>query len=393
MNRKLLAVVVSSAVAFPMAALAQNEEAKEEMMEVEAHSHPATIAHEHEMAGEDGEMMMAPGHAHEYQTHPAAEHGHDALHGHSVSVSGHIGRALVISDGDVAHSDLGASPSRFKLAASNDIGGGLTGGFTLEYGALGKVDSCDGVTCEKSADAVKQATAEGGQTGVPTLRQAHIFVSGGFGRLALGQQSPATDGIAYANFNGTAALGGVEVGCDYCSADFVTALSGSRAQGVKYTSPAIGSASFEVWSDSNDKWDSKVKLAGDTGGGRYQFQAGYGDDNGSERTVASGAVGIPNGAHANFAWGKTNAEDSNFLNLGVGYSTGATSVAANYYTSDVKGGGNAISVGVGHDLAANFTIFASYMHLQYDDDVNNTDDGDIATDNEGLFVIGTRLGF
>ena len=392
MNRKLLAAVVSGAMALPMAAQVQADE-----MEVKPHSHPATYEHDHEMEGEDGVMMVAPLHAHEHESHPAAEHGHDALHGHSVSISGHIGRVLIISDSssddDVAHSDLGASPSRFNLTASNDIGGGLTGGFALEYGALGKVDSCDGATCEKSADAAKEATADAGRTGVPNLRQAHIYVSGGFGRLALGQQSPATDGIAYANFNGTAALGGVEVGCDYCSADFVTAYSGSRAEGVKYTTPAIGAASFEVWSDSNDKWDSKATLAGDTGGGRYQFQAGYGDDNGSERTVASGAVGIANGAHANFAWGKTNAEDSSFLNLGVGYSVGATSVAANYYTSDIKGGGNAVSVGVGHDLADNFTIFASYMHLQYDDDVNNTADGDIATDNEGLFVIGTRLGF
>ena len=178
MNRKLLVAIVSGVLAAPMAAQVQ--------------------ADEHE------------------------SHTHSELHEHGFSISGHLGRAIVITDSgdtDVSHGDMGASPSRFRVTASEELDGGITAGMSLEYGAGNNANAN------------------------PNLRQAHIYLSGDFGRLAIGQQSSATDGVAYANFNGAAALGGVEVGCDYCSADFITAYGHGRAEGVKYTTPGIGPAS------------------------------------------------------------------------------------------------------------------------------------------------------
>ena len=217
---------------------------------------------------------------------------------------------------DVGHGDLGASPSSFGLRASEELDSGVTVGLLLEYGALGAADKCDdAATCGNS----DLSAVDNAQVTVPTNRHAHIYMSGDFGRLAIGQQSTATDGIAYANFNGSAALGGVEVGCDYCSADFVTGYGGGRAQGVKYSTPALGPASVSIFSDANDVWNTMAKIEG-SAGAEYQFQAGYGDDGaGTEQTVISGAVGLAMGAHGNFAWGKTNADDSDFVNLGIGY--------------------------------------------------------------------------
>ena len=287
-----------------------------------------------------------------------------------VSVSGHLGRAIVITDSgdtDVSHGDMGASPSRFRLTGSEELDGGITAGMSLEYGAGN----------DPNAN--------------PNLRQAHISLSGDFGRLAIGQQSSATDGVAYASYNGAAALGGVEVGCDYCSADFITAYGHGRAEGVKYTTPGIGPASVTVFSDADDVWNAALNLSGSAAGGSYQINAGYSDKGmGNENTVVSGAVMLAGGMHANMAWGQTDEDDSDFFNFGVGYvAGGGTAIAANYYTSDIDGGGDGVSVGVGQALGESVTLFASYMNLNYDDDMN----GAVAVDDENLIVIGARIGF
>ena len=89
------------------------------------------------------------------------------------------------------------------------------------------------------------------------------------------------------------------------------------------------------------------------------------------------------------AWGQTDEDDSDFFNFGVGYVAGSTAIAANYYTSDISGGGDGVSVGVGQGLGDSVTLFASYMNLNYDDDMN----GDVAVNDENLIVIGARIGF
>lgn len=286
------------------------------------------------------------------------------------SVSGHIARAITVTDNDgdndVSNVDSGASGSRFRMKGSSDLENGITASVNLEYGAGAKGKDS------------------------PTLRHANIALGGEFGKLTIGQQSPATDGVPYSNFDNYAFLGGVEISCDYCSADFAASHGGSRNQGVRYDTPAIGPATVGIWSDANDMWDIALRASGDAGVGGYQFKAGYGDDaNGTERIIFSGAVGLAMGGHFGVAWGKTNADDSDYLNVGVGYNAGDSSVAANYYTSDISGGGSALSFGVGHSLGSGVEVFASYMYLSYDDDMND----DVAMENEGLFVIGSRMAF
>lgn len=129
MNRRILAIVVSGAVALPMAALAQDEEVK-----VPQHSHPGVYEHEHEMEGEDGAMMMVPAHAHQYDMHPAAEHGHDELHGHSATVYGSLRYGVTAADAnDDTSWTLGSGHgSRFGIKGTADAGAGLTAGFKLE---------------------------------------------------------------------------------------------------------------------------------------------------------------------------------------------------------------------------------------------------------------------
>ena len=200
MNRRILAIVVSGAVALPMAALAQDEEVK-----VPQHSHPGAYEHEHEMAGEDGAMMMVPAHAHQYDVHPAGEHGHDELHGHSATVYGTLryGATMFAGDPDASF-DLGsAHGSRFGIKGSVEAGANLTAGFQLERALNAGL----------------------------TPRHHNVSLSGPFGTFTLGQSgSPYYSATTW---DGSAHLGG--------GTDAVL-----RRQGIKFESALGGPFDFAV---------------------------------------------------------------------------------------------------------------------------------------------------
>ena len=129
MKRDLLVAVVSGALALPMAAQVQADEA-----DVQPHSHPATYEHDHEM--DDG--SMSPLHAHQHDAHPHAQ-----LHGHSATVYGNLRYGVAMKDTDAtgdagdATWDLGANRgSRWGVKGSMDAGNGVTAGFKFER-ALG----------------------------------------------------------------------------------------------------------------------------------------------------------------------------------------------------------------------------------------------------------------
>ena len=130
MSRNLLAAVVSGALALPTAALAQDADA----VEVPDHSHPSVLEHEHEL-GEGDEKMMVPMHGHQYQSHPAAAHGHDELHGHpDVTLYGSLRYGVTATDAnDDTSWTLGSGHgSRFGVKGTAAAGAGVTAGFKLE---------------------------------------------------------------------------------------------------------------------------------------------------------------------------------------------------------------------------------------------------------------------
>ena len=253
MNRQLLAVVVSGALALPMAAQVQADE-----MGVEPHDHMGVYEHGHPATG-DAEAV--PMHAHEFSVH-----GHDALHGHEVpgsvaiEASGHINRALVFSGlkgtDDPNHVDGAASGSRFRFSGTTDLQNGITAGVNLEYGAGGT----------------------GGAN--PSIRHANISLSGAFGALTVGQTGPASHIIGYANFDPTAWLSGAEIGCDFCTASGMkssvfTSFGAGRMEVVKYETPSLGPTKLSFSADGNKFWDAALRAAGDVGAMSYQLNLGY----------------------------------------------------------------------------------------------------------------------
>lgn len=285
MNRRILAIVVSGAVALPMAALAQDEEVK-----VPQHSHPGAYEHEHEMAGEDGAMMMVPAHAHQYDVHPAGEHGHDELHGHSATLYGSLRYGVTLADdgksGTYNTWDLGSNrSSRFGVKGSMKAGAGLTAGFHLER-------------------ALNSGLTE---------RHHNVSLSGAFGTVKFGRQSSPFYGAT--TWDGSQTLGGITdpifrtTGASFSSAlggpfNFAILMSANadagtgtgsdhvEASGSLAAGPVTLTAAYMNASGLKDVMDDSKHMGGTVGGtvGPINWHTGFvsstdqcGDDCDQER--------------------------------------------------------------------------------------------------------------
>ena len=316
-----------------------------------------------------------------------------------VSVSGHINRAVMFGDDilgndDVTHKDGGASPSRFRFTGSEELDGGMTAGVNLEYGA-GAAGSAS-----------------------PWLRHSAVYLSGAFGKLTLGQTSPASDGVPYSNYDNNAFLAGIEIACDFCTG--LPAYGGSRTQIARYDTPALGPATVAVSGDGEKFFDAALRVDADAGGSKYQLKAGYGSTDDAQKNFAmSGAVGFANGAHLNAAWGQTDpdkagAEKLSYWHIGLGYNFGNSSIAATYTDHEagvgfdeegdpasesvkvdgLTGGTKSWGIGVGHKMGS-MQLYAGYKHLNLERDATNgmtgTDRKDLS--DHGFFVVGSRVTF
>jgi predicted porin len=337
MNRKFLAIVVSSAVALPIAAQVQADE-----MEVKAHSHPATYEHDHEMEGEDGAMMMAPQHAHEHDAHP-----HGELHGHSFTLYGSVRSGVYILDpkgdgettwdiGSVDAGDLGSGDkhwSRIGVKGSTELDGGMTAGFTAE----------------KRLDNFR-------------TRHQNVWLSGSFGKVTLGQQgSVYNSGVSWDNSNLFGNWGGSPAG-------------GTRLQGISYASSLGGPFNFALMvGDDNSgavggqgEGVDGVEAMGTLAAGPLSIGAGY-DDN-DARTVMGVSV---SGSFGGIGWdtgyevadSDDGTSDRDRYGFSLDYSIDAGR-AYLYYEDDQPDAGadsNYLLLGYSHTIGPGVVVIAEYQ--------------------------------
>ena len=179
-----------------------------------------------------------------------------AAHAVEGSVSGHVNRAIIIvdqtghaEDGDVQHVDANSSPTRFRFTGSEDLGNGRTVGVELELG--------------RPSDW--------------RTRHANVYLSGGFGKLTIGQASTAADNMAHAKLGGPSWLAGVTNACSYFSSGpACSSQDGGRAEVLRYDTPALGPASVAVSAGNHESWEIQAKVAGSMGGGfGYDIRIGH----------------------------------------------------------------------------------------------------------------------
>ena len=364
MNRRILAIVVSGAVALPMAALAQA---------VDPHSHKATYEHDHEMPG----GAMSPLHSHEHEAHP-----HEELHVHSATLYGTVRSGIIVKDsgdsdalwdlGSVDGGDLGGSSdrlfSRIGVDAFHNLGNGMTAGLKIE----------------KRLDNFR-------------TRHQNVWLEGGMGRVTLGQQgSPYHSAVGWdgANFTG---------------GNFAMAPGGSRKSGVSFSSSLGGPFDFKALivddnsnmvpagvvhegtvdpaddsmhtdkkktvfahadgmaPDGHGKGVDGFELSGSLSAGGVNINVGYADND--TATFMGATVG---GSLGGVGWevgfetmnpDMSGAEDTNLAGVFVDYSIGAGAVYFYYEGQSGAGDDKAWVAGYSHGLGSGVKVIGEHRDV------------------------------
>lgn len=321
------------------------------------------------------------------------------------AASGHVNRAVIVvdqdgsaKDGDLQHVDSNASETRFRFKGSEDLGG-MTAGVNLELGRPGNWRT----------------------------RHAAVNLSGEFGTLTLGHTGEAADGMAHADgaFNGGSWLAGVSNWCAYAGSGPACASNdGDRIDVLKYDTPALGPAKVSVSTGNDERWSTKLTVAGSAGDASYNFRIGYIAEFETEEHVAkkdaslehdleldrdaerpgrvpdlhkvtpatmattkkekdgdilttSVAVNFGQGTTVGAAWSKDempgSTDEHEYTYLMVDQSYGDGSVGA-YWKQGEQGNteGTLWGVGLGHSIGGGATAYAGFRHVEADgkDDLN-----------------------
>ena len=325
------------------------------------------------------------------------------------TVSGHVARALVITDSDggtkAQEKDSGTTGSRIRVVGSGEAMAGVTAGVKLEYGAGGNGGSA------------------------MSLRYADLTFGGEFGKISIGHGDDAGEGSVYSDKSGVLGIGhGQDKGASTLG-DYFGSLDGGGARGnrVRYDTPSIGPISAAVSVGNGDEVSAGVSLSQSFGDTAFGAKVGTTMSPGETGTLsASAGIKLPAGVTVSGAWGqgdnhlmgKTagsiscamaagtvasddctvtpavagNVVDPTFFQATVGYVLGDTSVAASWYaSSDMMNDGSegtAIGIGVNHNLPkVSANVFVAAQNYAVEDMA-----GEVDTD-QTVVMIGTRIMF
>jgi hypothetical protein len=249
----------------------------------------------------------------------AARKGNRAV---SLTISGEVNRALLIwddgtdSDAYVVDNAAPSEGSKLRFAGEGIIGAGWKSGFIVEMGFT-----------DSSSLFVNQVNDEGGGETSFETRLANWYIEGQrAGRLTLGQQSSATDGITKIDLSRAhtdpvtwhnASFGIREKDGDYTGltwGNVAWGLEGYKGDFIRYDSPSFyGFVASAAWGE-NDSWDAALRFQRDFDAVRIAAGAGYlwvGDESTAslypnDTVVASGSISVmhvPTGLFGNFAGG------------------------------------------------------------------------------------------
>ena len=207
-----------------------------------------------------------------------------AAHAVDVTLSGHVNRALFITDSDDASStsgkvkDNGSSGTRIRVTGTGEMMDGGAAGVNLEYAAAGSL----------------------------TLRYAEVYFSGDYGKVSIGQGDQGGEGSVY---KGGAAVLGTGHGQDHndVAKNYYTSLDGGagRNERIRYDSPSVGPVSAAVSVGNGDQVSAGISLSQDFAG--TSFAAGIGTVQWpGDKSTLSGSAGVTlaSGISLSGAWGQ-----------------------------------------------------------------------------------------
>ena len=240
------------------------------------------------------------------------------------AISGHVSRALYITDSDSGSkatvADDGNSGTRFRFSGTGEMMDGRSAGLKLEYAAGTSL----------------------------SLRYADINFAGEFGKVSIGHGDQGGEGSVYNDKSGTFGTGHGNPGGASDITDYFGSLDGggSRNGRIRYDTPAFGPVSVGLSIGNGDAVSAGVKLSQDFGD--TAFSAGLGTimHPGNESTISGSAgVKLASGITFSGAWG---------VGRGMAGAAGTAAVAAipeHFRSVDILDATFALDSAVGDDNA------------------------------------------
>ncbi len=330
----------------------------------------------------------------------------------SFKISGHVNREILfVDDGersDIKHVDNTASRTRFRIKGEEKLGNGWSVGVYTEHGLASNRNGL--VTNTGSADA-----DNGGDEGAG-MRHSMIYFKGGFGTFNFGHTSGATDGVFHQDMSGTwmaseAAVdhgssvsfrtsSGATAGASLASAFGV--IDGGRHDVLRYDSPSFGPFSLKASWANRSRLGVSGHVSTDLAGGKFGASLGYRDDperSASDFISGSASFLFSQGTNITVAAGNkmfdaAGRDDSTTWYVKLGHKFGAHAVSIDYAQNDdnVANGTDGERWGLGWTYSgfskAGVDIYAGYHHHEWDNGVAG-----VGVDDVDTFSIGSRVKF
>ena len=278
-----------------------------------------------------------------------------------------VGSEKIDGDSNTTMINGGLTTSRWGVRGSEDLGGGLKANFQFEQG-------------------VRLTTGEIAKSGGTEFgRQAHVGLSGGFGKVALGRTTTVYDdaralAVLYSVFDSsfTPANNGVfGTGGDYAS---------RASSQIRYDLPNLGG----VYGGLTYAFDQKADVDSSIVGLLLGYKAGplnlaLGYQNQKETSdkylqlagaYNLGAVALSLGY--NTRSGTDAKGDDKELTLGVEVPVGAVKLSAGYATSKTEIGGatsvkaSGFAIGATYSLSKRTRLYAAYRDVDSEDGAGNS---------------------
>jgi predicted porin len=242
----------------------------------------------------------------------------------SLEISGQVNRALLFwddgVDSDVFVVDPDSDGSRFRFTGKAQLKPGWTAGYTMEFNVT------DTASNFVSQDVDDPAAVEGVR-----IRRNFLYVeSERLGRVSLGQENQATDGIneidvvaTYSTVSKTHYAGnfrirtGDEADGVFRWQDVLGAIGGGQEDIIRYDTPSIyGFIASASWGD-NDIWDVALRFQKQWNSVKVVAGIGYLKDDREDGTNVDdqlsgsiSAIHLPTGLFATFAAGSRDQRSS-----------------------------------------------------------------------------------
>ncbi len=207
----------------------------------------------------------------------------------SLTISGVVHKGVLWHNGDdfpgsdkLSVYDGSTDPSRLRISGEAKIRSDWAAGFVIEIAYAGDQargrDTGKALLSLGAPDSANELQI--GERG-SVIRHSFVYVTSPIGKVSVGQQSMATDGVIEVNLANTLVAGRplstMPLNVGGAISGLAVAYDGYRANALRYDTPSFGGMVGSIaWTDT-ESWDAALRWAGEAGGFQMAFGIGYRD--------------------------------------------------------------------------------------------------------------------